>query len=637
MELDLNSPDHVVSISERRRTEIEYHRKLNVRIALAGIPIFLFFSVFFYLRHSFFQATLHLLMMLNAASVVATVPRVHDLIHLMRLKKIGSSVAFWLLGISMVTALFGQDLHILFPYFFIYPMAVLLFFGERAGRYYAVIFCLITISLVLFFDSYPWSPNHIKLFKLNAAFALIIMVIIGLISERARVQMRDQLIKARNQAEAAEDRQLQTNFELKKEIERRIQSEAALSQSEKHYRALFEESAVSLWEEDWSKLKIYLDGLPQEAANDLQSYGRNTAGEIDRWLRLMRVTAANRAALALYEADTQAALFKNIRSTVTPEFDIQKFIGNRVVALYHTGKHQTDMQAQTFSGRKLQVMVSTTIPTGYEFSWEKVYTSIFDITEKLAMEEEKKRIDLQLQNSRHFQALATLAGGIAHQFNNALGGIYGNLDLLELKLRLDQKSKRFIDALRLASGRIARLTEQLLAYARGGKFQPKALSINVLIQEMVEIEINPQFPQVRTLLNLSPELKETVGDLTQIRASLAAVLTNAMEAMSQGGEVAVSTENRHMTKDLLGPDTDLAPGDFVVTTIEDHGMGMDEQTRQHIFEPFFSTKFFGRGLGMSATFGIIKNHDGDIRVASEPGKGTTVTIYLPAAPPTSAA
>jgi signal transduction histidine kinase len=628
-----SSHDEAGSISERRRTEIDYHRKLNVRIALASIPVFLLFAVIFYLRHSFFQAMLHCLMVLNAATMVAMVPRIQDLNKLMRLKQVGSSIAFGLLGVSLVAAFFGPDLHIIFPYFFILPMAVLLFFGARVGRYYAIIFCVITVSLILFFDSYAWSGAHVKIFKLNAAFALIIVVVIGLISERTRVQMRDKLIMARNQAETAEDRQRQTNVELKQEIERRIQSEQALSQSETRYRALFEESAVSLWEEDWSRVKTYLDGLPHEAAEDLSAYAHHTPGEVGHWLRRMRVTAVNRAALALYEADTQAALFRNVRRIAAPGFDILGFIRDRVVALYHTGKHQTDMQAQSFSGRKLHVMINTTVPTGYEQTWEKVFTSVYDITEKIALEEEKKRIDLKVQHTRHSQALVTLAGGLAHQFNNALGGIYGNLDLLELKLKLDEKGKRFIGALRAAASRIARLTEQLLAYARGGKFQPKALAVNAIVQDLLAIDISPQFPKVRTVLTLSPELWETIGDMTQIRAALLAVLTNAMEASTEGAEVVIITRNHAIAAGYPLADAELPAGQYVVTIVEDHGAGMDGQTLQHIFEPFFSTKFVGRGLGMPATLGIIKNHGGDIRIGSQPGHGTKVTIYLPAAGP----
>lgn len=631
MELEPISLDQGHSISERRRTEIEYHRNLNVRIALVSIPVFLCFSIIYFLRGSIFQTLLYSLMSFNAVVVVAMVPMVQDISSLMRLKQVGSAVAFGLLGVSMVAAFFGRDLHIIFPYIFIYPMAVLFFFGERAGRYYAVAFCLITVGLVMSIDFYPWNADYIKVFKINTSVALIIMVVISLISERTRVQMRDKLIAARNQAQTAETLQRQTNIELKEEIERRNQSEKALSQSENRYRALFEESAVSLWEEDWSRVKIYLDGLSQEAAEDLPAYFHQKDNQVNHCIRRMRVTAVNRAALTLYEADTQTALFKNLRQIVPPGLDVQQFFTDRVVALYRFGKHQTDMQAQTFSGRKLHVMINTTIPPGYEDTWEKVYTSVYDITEKIAMEEEKKRLDLQVQHTRHFQAIVTLAGGIAHQFNNALGGIYGNLDLLEIKVKIDDRSKRYIAALRNAAGRIARLTEQLLAYARGGKFQPKAIELNTLLRELVDREIAPQFSQVRISTDLGDGFSRTIGDVTQIKAVMEAILINAMEASSAGGEVSISTCSQIVEQDHPAPDVELEFGSYVVTRIVDNGTGMDEETRQHIFEPFFSTKFLGRGLGMSAASGIIKNHGGDITVQSAPGKGTTVTVYLPVA------
>lgn len=621
------------SISERRRTEIDYHRKLNVRIALTGIPIFLFFAIYTFARGSLFQGALFSLMVINAASIVTMVSITSDMNQLMRLKQIGSAIAFGLLGISMVAAFFGEDFYIIFPYIFIYPIAVLLFFGERVGRYYAVTFCAATVSLVMFLDIPPWTAAHIKLFKVNTSMALIITVVVALISERTRVGMRDKLIAARHQAEAAETSQRQTNVELKKEIQRRTRSEEALSLSEKRYRALFEESSVTLWEEDWSQVKIYLDGLPQEAAEDLYGFLKDNPDETRQCVRRMKVLAVNRAALKLYEADTLAALTKNLRLIASPEFDVHTFMAERVVALYRKGRYETDAIIQSFGGRKLQVMITSTIPTGYEDSWEKVYTSVYDITEKIAMEEEKKRLDMQVQHTRHFQAIATLAGGIAHQFNNALGGIYGNLDLLEFKFSIEERSKRYINALRKSATRIARLTEQLLAYARGGKFQPRAISLNTIIGEMVETDISPQFPHVRTTLNLVPDLGETIGDETQIRAAVSAVLTNAMEAVAESGEVIVATRNQVIDSQSPGSGNDLENGRYVVTTVEDDGSGMDPQTVQQVFEPFFSTKFVGRGLGMSAAYGIIKNHGGAITVTSELGKGTRVTIFLPCVQP----
>jgi signal transduction histidine kinase len=289
------------------------------------------------------------------------------------------------------------------------------------------------------------------------------------------------------------------------------------------------------------------------------------------------------------------------------------------------------MEAHTLDGRKLHLLMRSTIPSGYAHTWQRVFTSAFDITAKVTAEENMARAERHKQHTRQVQAIAALAGGIAHQFNNALSAIYCNLDLLEVTAGGQSPHKRPIDALRSSSHRIGHLTEQLLAYAQGGKYQPRDFPIKPLIEEVLHRHWMVQSPSLKVTTCFEGDLVLAGSDVTQIKMVLEAVLANAAEAMDNTGEIVIHTFQCEPPEGIDRSEAALLPQTYVRITIEDHGHGMDTDTRERLFEPFFSTKFVGRGLGMAAAFGIVRNHDGIIDVASEPRKGTRVMIYLPCA------
>ena len=239
-----------------------------------------------------------------------------------------------------------------------------------------------------------------------------------------------------------------------------------------------------------------------------------------------------------------------------------------------------------------------------------------------------KRSEERQRQARQMQAIATLAGGIAHQFNNALSAIYGNVNLIEMEPHADRTVK-FTESMRRSADRMRTLTEQLLAYARGGKYLPRTFSINELVREVLDSDRIQVEPSLKVHLNLSQDMVTTSGDVTQIGIVIEAVLSNALESMDANGELTIHTCNHCIP--LTDPATSpaLPSGRYAHLDIQDNGTGMDEQTRQRIFEPFFTTKFFGRGLGMAAAYGIVQNHGGSITVDSAPGQGTRVHIYLP--------
>jgi signal transduction histidine kinase len=611
---------------EGRLAEIAYHKSLNRWITAFGTPAFVFFALFYGRRGDYFQALLFALMAINAVVALLWGFRITEVKALVRLKRVAAGIAFFLLAVSLAAGVLNaKHFYGFIPWIFIYPIAVLLFFGQRIGLLCALFFCSVMAVILLTVYIPPWSAWTLGLFRLNAASALLTILVIALIAEKYRVRVQRQLVAAQDEYKNAEQRQRAANVELQREIERRSRSEQALAESEKRYRALFEESATPLWEEDWSQLKTYLDQLPAADRADIGAYCQMHPEVLKATFRMATVTAVNRASLHLFEADRAETLIAR-RATILPQ-DATQFLVPRMAALYAKGRHENEAVAYTLGGRPLHLSIASTVPAGFEASWKRVFTSIYDITERVAIEQEKIRVAQQLQHGRQIEAIATLAGGIAHQFNNALAIISGNLDLLEIKARPQVEERPHWDALRASASRMGRLTDQLLAYAHGGKYQPRRFSANNLIRTILAEKAIVTDPAIRLITELEADLHAATGDTTQIAMVIEAVLANAAEAMDNGGVLRISTANLR-----IEADPNLRSGAYAVIRIEDNGAGMDAETLERIFEPFYTTKLYGRGLGMAAAYGILRNHDGMITVASEPNKGTRVIICLPGTP-----
>jgi PAS domain S-box-containing protein len=246
---------------------------------------------------------------------------------------------------------------------------------------------------------------------------------------------------------------------------------------------------------------------------------------------------------------------------------------------------------------------------------------------------ERKRIEEQLIREHKEQTLTTLAGGIAHDFNNILMGILGTASLLQEVIPPDDPSAELCALISTSAQRMADLTSKLLAYARGGAFQPQTIDPGVIAMEALGMVRTSVAPHIELCSNLHTGLWPVLADAGQLLQVLLNLLVNASEAIGdEAGRITLSAGNvgfGRAWQDNLG--LEHPPGEYVRICVADSGCGMDDKTVRAIFEPFFSTKSRGRGLGLAAVTGIIGQHRGGIRVASQPHSGSSFEIYLPRA------
>jgi PAS domain S-box-containing protein len=254
-----------------------------------------------------------------------------------------------------------------------------------------------------------------------------------------------------------------------------------------------------------------------------------------------------------------------------------------------------------------------------------------DITDAKRIEEERKKLEAQLLQTQKLESLGVLAGGIAHDFNNLLTGVLGNAGMMLMELPLDSPLRDSVKLIELAALDAAQLTTQLLAYAGRGSYSLEVLDLSSVIQEMSQLLKTVVSKNARLSYRLAQPLPAVEGDAAQIRQILINLVANASDAIGdKAGEIVVATGAAEVNRKHLNIYGDLPEGEYVFLEVSDTGCGMDAETQSKIFDPFFSTKFTGRGLGLAAVMGIILSHRGAIRVNSAAGKGATMQVLFPA-------
>jgi PAS domain S-box-containing protein len=267
----------------------------------------------------------------------------------------------------------------------------------------------------------------------------------------------------------------------------------------------------------------------------------------------------------------------------------------------------------------------------------RISGTVQDITEQKREQAEKEKLQSQLNHAHKLESIGRLAGGVAHDFNNMLGVILVNVDLVLRQLDADHPLRAELEEISKAANRSADLTRQLMAFARKQTIAPKVLDLNETVTGMLKMLQRLIGEEIYLDWQPNPSLWSIRMDPTQIDQILANLCINARDAISGSGTIMIKTNNVHRDEAICEDHSVFAPGDYVRLEVTDDGCGMDKATQDSLFEPFFTTKEMGKGtgLGLATTYGIVRQNNGIIFVNSELGHGTSFEIMLPRHTPKS--
>jgi PAS domain S-box-containing protein len=381
-----------------------------------------------------------------------------------------------------------------------------------------------------------------------------------------------------------------------RDISLRVEMESALRESEERYRSVVENSSDGIMIIDRDGRIIY--------ANEL------LAAIFGHPLRVME--------------GSRLEQYLDLNSAAG-------FMGDPSTAACAPGNQRMEGVFQIIrrDGEKRQVKVRTNHFIDSSGS-RKTVAQVFDITDQLRMEEEKRQLEEQFLHAQKLEAVGTLAGGIAHDFNNLLMGIQGRLSVMRLQMDATDPNMKNIEAIDQTVSSAANLTRQLLGFARKGRCEITPASVNDLIEKSTRMFIRTR-KEIQLQTFLQPDIHKVEIDPGQIEQVLINMYVNAWQAMPDGGKLIIETSEVNLDQEFCTPHN-VEPGPYVKIVLTDTGIGMSPKIIQRIFEPFFTTKDVGKGtgLGLASAYGIIRNHKGMIQVESEPGQGTSFMIYLPA-------
>ncbi|HTF99673.1 MAG TPA: ATP-binding protein [Nitrospirota bacterium] len=355
--------------------------------------------------------------------------------------------------------------------------------------------------------------------------------------------------------------------------------------------------------------------------------------------RYRRLFETESDAIFMLEADGSRILEANLAAEKMYGYQRDEFLSMKVVDL----SFEPDKTRQSVLSRDPHIplrmhrrkdgnVFPVEIKTSYfDFHGREVMVATMrDISELKRSEEEKKKLELQLLQAQKIEAVGQLAGGVAHDFNNILTAIIGYGNLLQLSTKPEDPSRTQVDRILESAERAAQLTQSLLAFSRKQVLNMKPVQLNTIVaghlhflRRMIRENI-----EMETIIKGKAVILADAGQIEQVLMNL---VTNARDAMPNGGRLTIATDEQEMTEEFIHNNGYGVPGNYAVVHVSDTGEGMDSNTKEKIFEPFFTTKEVGKGtgLGMAIVYGIVKQHGGYINVSSDVGNGTTFTIYFP--------
>ncbi|WP_319522607.1 PAS domain S-box protein [uncultured Desulfosarcina sp.] len=408
-----------------------------------------------------------------------------------------------------------------------------------------------------------------------------------ILHEKARSELERHRLRLEDLVRERTEELVVVNRRLREEIDERAKIETALRESERQYRALFDN------------------------AND-----------------------------AIFIAQEGRILFPNPGLSALSGFSREELLESLLFDLVHPE------DLELVSGRYRKRLAGESVPSSYPFRivtarkstiWVEINSVVIhwhgqpatlnflrDITAR-------KMIEATVGQIQKLEAIGALAGGIAHQFNNKLSAITGNIDLLRFSFPDHPQVSRYCDSMINSAESMTDLTQRLLAYARGGRYQAGRHTLRQLVLDAAHLIGDTGDKKIVIETEFAEDTPDIEGDPVQLGMVLREVIVNAAEAIEEKGHIRIGTHRARIDDVAAGAFLGLQPGEYAGLSVADNGIGMSPESCEKIFDPFYTTKFLGRGMGMAAAYGIIKNHEGYIYVDSEEGIGTVVHIFLPCA------
>lgn len=392
------------------------------------------------------------------------------------------------------------------------------------------------------------------------------------------------------------------NMRLAREVEERVETQRALEASERHLLEAQHLSHIGSWrldldtdEAEWSREFFSIAGLnPKLPPPGLKE------------------------SVKLFTPESWPALEKAVEE-----------------AIHKGSSYVVPAQLIRMDGEIRHVICRGQIEQDDMGTGKSLFGTVQDITEWIEAQAERKRLELQVQHMQKMESLGILAGGIAHDFNNILQIILANVNLMHRIVPGSSKAHPHLENIERSVTRAAALTRQMLAYSGQGYVSLQAMDIGDVVNEIVNLLRSSIPKKVSLQLDVAENLPLAHLDPAQVQQVVMNLVLNASESLDEerGGTVAVSIRVLHCGRDMLQGNRTLEEvpeGNYVCLEVVDTGSGMTEEMTSRLFDPFYTTKFTGRGMGMSAVLGIIRSHKGAILLESSPGKGTTVRVLFPA-------
>lgn len=393
--------------------------------------------------------------------------------------------------------------------------------------------------------------------------------------------------------------------------------ESDLLKSNERFQVLFESNPAAIWLEDFSAIKAFFDDLKHQGVKSIDDYFEQHPEDVSKCASFIKVIDVNQATLHLHEAKTKEALFAGIEKTFT-EASYEGF-KKELIGLWN-GEERIEIEGsiQTLNKTPKHVTIVLSIAPEYRDDWSQVILSMHDISEI-------KRVENELIKMQHIESIGTLAGGIAHDFNNILMGIYGNISMVKEELTKKHPAWEYLVSAEDSMSRAKNLTNQLMTFSKGGAPQKGEVSLTRLLEDVVRFDLTGS--AVKPIFTYDQNLGAAVVDPGQMQQVFSNLTINAKQAMPDGGELRIAIENHEILDTSTLP---LSPGNYLKVSIADEGSGIKKEHLKQIFDPYYSTKTTGSGLGLTTCYSIVSKHNGYLQVESKYGQGSTFYVYLPA-------